>query len=248
MQDDRPYINVDTTTEAGIQRAHQLGFQAIPQLANVVISPLILDATGYLFTRENKAMLFALLRHPVERAVSQFYYLQGATWGKWSFHSCPAIVAFPSLTELIEPTYNTMWASMTLMDYIQSDFVESDWMVRFLVGKPTGPVDEHDLNEAKSILRDKCWIGLQNRMNESVNRFGAIFRWNQHPKWSSCVDEFQGSRKRSNSNAQKQVVKRDREEWDILAQINALDMKLFAYAHQLYNEQGRMYFSIQRHG
>jgi hypothetical protein len=132
---------------------------------------------------------------------------------------------------------------MTLMDYIKSDFVESDWMVRFLVGKPTGPVDEHDLDEAKSIVRDKCWIGLQNRMNESVNRFGAIFGWNQHPKWSSCVDEFQGGRKRSNSNAQKLVVSRDREEWDILSQINSLDMKLFAYALQLFNEQSRTYFS-----
>ena len=83
MHDGRPYINVDTTTEGGIQRAHTLGFQARPQVANVVIAPLILPATEYLFTRENKAMLFALMRHPVDRAISQFYYLQGATWGKY---------------------------------------------------------------------------------------------------------------------------------------------------------------------
>jgi hypothetical protein len=137
---------------------------------------------------------------------------------------------------------------MTLMDYIKSDFVEGDWMVRFLVGKPTGLVDEHELDEAKSILGEKCWIGLQTRMNESVNRFGAIFGWDQHPKWSFCVDDFQGGRKRSNSNAQKQVVGRGREEWDMLSQINALDMKLFAYARRLFNEQSTMYVSQSSSG
>ena len=82
MKDGRPYINVDTTTEEGIQHAHSLGFHNAPHLANVVISPLIIQATGYLFSRGNKAMMFALMRHPVDRAISQFYYLQGATWGK----------------------------------------------------------------------------------------------------------------------------------------------------------------------
>jgi hypothetical protein len=82
IQDGRPYINIDTTTDLGIQRAHSLGFHETHHLANVVISPLVLEATGYLFTTENKAILFALMRHPVARAISQFYYIQGATWGK----------------------------------------------------------------------------------------------------------------------------------------------------------------------
>lgn len=137
---------------------------------------------------------------------------------------------------------------MTLMDYIKSDYVESNWMVRFLVGKPTGSVDENDLEEAKSILRQKCWIGLQARMRESVDRFGAIFGWTQHPKWSYCVDEFQGGRKRSNSNAQKLVINRDREEWALLSEINALDMELFALAHRLFHEQTWKYFPEPSNG
>ncbi|KAI2505910.1 hypothetical protein MHU86_8509 [Fragilaria crotonensis] len=227
VQDGRPYINIDTTTDVGILHAHNLGFQLRPHVANVVISPLVLEATQYLFTPENKAMLFAMMRHPVSRAISQFYYIQGATW---------------------EPTYDKKWASMTLMDYIKSDYVESNWMVRFLVGKPTGSVDENDLEEAKSILRQKCWIGLQARMRESVDRFGAIFGWTQHPKWSYCVDEFQGGRKRSNSNAQKLVINRDREEWALLSEINALDMELFALAHRLFHEQTWKYFPEPSNG
>jgi hypothetical protein len=81
-KDGRLYVNVDTTTDEGIQRAHALGFHTTPHIANVVISPLVIPASGYLFARENKAAMFALLRHPVDRAISQFYYLQGATWGK----------------------------------------------------------------------------------------------------------------------------------------------------------------------
>lgn len=251
VQDGRPYINIDTTTDGGILHAHSLGFQLRPHVANVVISPLVLEATQYLFTPENKAMLFAMMRHPVSRAISQFYYIQGATWGKITVHIVHALLSFSLYTSQqvsIEPTYDKKWASMTLMDYIKSDYVEGNWMVRFLVGKPTGSVDENDLEEAKRILRQKCWIGLQARMRESVDRFGAIFGWTQHPKWSYCVDEFQGGRKRSNSNAQKLVINRDREEWALLSEINALDMELFALAHRLFHEQTWKYFPEPSNG
>jgi hypothetical protein len=132
---------------------------------------------------------------------------------------------------------------MTLMDYIKSDWVEGDWMVRFLVDKPTGQVDEHDLEEAKSILQQKCWVGLQPRMSESVARFGALFGWNRHPQWTQCMDLYQGGKKRSNGNTQKKPVDRNGEEWMLLSQLNSLDMKLFAFAYKLFNDQGRLYFS-----
>ena len=127
---------------------------------------------------------------------------------------------------LTEPTFSSIWASMNLMDYIQSEYVESNWMVRFLVGKPTGFVDEHDLEEAKAILRGKCWIGLQ----------------------TQCKDEFQGGKKRSNKNTQKKVVDRDADEWLLLSQINALDMKLFAHAVDIFHEQYTCFFSRSSEG
>ena len=137
---------------------------------------------------------------------------------------------------------------MNLMDYIQSEYVESNWMVRFLVGKPTGFVDEHDLEEAKAILRGKCWIGLQSQMSESIDRFGEIFGWVRLEKWAQCKDEFQGGKKRSNKNTQKKVVDRDADEWLLLSQINALDMKLFAHAVDIFHEQYRCFFSRSSEG
>jgi hypothetical protein len=149
----------------------------------------------------------------------------------------------PFVCSMIEPTFNSRLAFMTLLEYAQSPFVEGDWMVRYLVGKPTGSVDEHDLEEAKAILQSKCWVGIQYRMVDSLARFGAIYGWNQHPRWSQCLELYRGGKRRSNRNHNKPILPRDSEEWDILAQANQLDMKLFAFAKDLFDEQGETYFS-----
>jgi len=219
--DERKYINVDTTTPEGIERAAHLGFLSIHENIDVIISPLILPAATNLFSTSKKGMMFALLRHPVERVISLFYYLKLATW---------------------EPTYTQQWANMTLMEYIQSNFVESNWMVRFLVGKPEGFIDEHELEAAKQILREKCWIGLQSHMAESIARFGELFHWNLNQKWDLCIDDVRKGKTRSNSNLMKEVVDPNSEEWILLRQLNDLDLKLYHYAKQLYSDQGYMYF------
>jgi hypothetical protein len=77
------YLNVDTTSEKGIQRAHAMGFHTRKSLVQFVLSPLLKPATEFLFSDENKGSIFTFLRHPVERAASLFYYLQNATWGKY---------------------------------------------------------------------------------------------------------------------------------------------------------------------
>lgn len=242
MIDGRKYINVDTSTVEGLERAHKLGFQNIGHVAEVVISPLFLPAVENLFTKSNKAMMFTLFRHPVDRSISMFFYLQRATWGK-----CDAFTfsrhSWTSLICKAEPTYTSKWANMTLMDYIQSDIVEDNWVVRFLVGKPDGLVDEHDLEEAKRILSDKCWIGLQTRFEEALLRFGELFGWNRLPKWGECIEKYrQGHMRWSNSNPNKVPIDRDGTEWQMLSQINALDLKLFAHAHILYKQQGETFF------
>jgi hypothetical protein len=76
------YLNVDTTSQKGIQRAHDMGFHKRRNLVQLVLSPLIRSAAELLFSNENKGSIFTILRHPVERSASLFYYLQNATWGK----------------------------------------------------------------------------------------------------------------------------------------------------------------------
>mmetsp|Transcript_16726 Transcript_16726/g.25274 ORF Transcript_16726/g.25274 Transcript_16726/m.25274 type:complete len:178 (+) Transcript_16726:593-1126(+) len=171
-------------------------------------------------------MAFVMMRHPVDRLISLYYYLKKATW---------------------EPTYSEEWASMTLMEYIQSDHVESNWMVRFLVGKPEGLVDEHDLEEAKRILLDKFWIGLQPRFAESVQRFGFLFDWKANPNWNACYADVEAGKNRANSNSAKEHVDIESTEWAMLREVNELDLKLYVYANELYQQQGATYFPQLEH-
>lgn len=72
------FVNVDVSTPAGIERAKKLNF-ANSGLADVMISTRIYDAS-LLFSPVHHGRLFALLRHPVDRAVSLFYYTQDTVW------------------------------------------------------------------------------------------------------------------------------------------------------------------------
>ena len=112
-----------------------------------------------------------------------------------------------------------------------------------LVGKTAEMLNEHDLEEAKKILRNKIWVGLQNRMHDSFVRFGAIYGWDQNPNWEVCLKEVQEGKWMSNKNHNKPVVTRESEAWDILAQINHLDMKLFHFAESLFDQQDELVYS-----
>lgn len=98
--------------------------------------------------------MFALFRHPVQRVTGIFYYLQSATW---------------------EPTYNPEYAQWTLFDYANSPYCESNWMVRSLVRKMTGPLNPEDVLIAQEILRRKCLVGLMEDMEESIRRFHSLY-------------------------------------------------------------------------
>ena len=90
--DRSPFVNVDVTTVEGIGRAKAMGF-AEAGLAEVVVSPYVYE-TNDLFTPTSKGRLFAIFRHPVDRAISMFYYIQVADWELMyhpSFKDCTLI-------------------------------------------------------------------------------------------------------------------------------------------------------------
>jgi len=49
---------------------------AYPDL-NLIVSPYLWDATEILLNGVNKGRMFVMMRHPIERAESMFYYLSG---------------------------------------------------------------------------------------------------------------------------------------------------------------------------
>ena len=93
-EDGRKYANVDTTTPEGIIKTYQLGF-ASSSLADVISTPLLIESAELLLNTKCQGKKIAVFRHPVERVIGIFYYLQCAT---------------------CEPTYNSIQSRLCTMD------------------------------------------------------------------------------------------------------------------------------------
>ena len=167
------YVNVDLDSLEGVRRAVDGGLVA-GGLADVVAAPdarlgsLLFgdagdrvhgDGTGGADAREHRGVLFAMFRHPIDRAVSWFYHKQS---GRDSVHYDPSL------------------ETRSLPDWINSPSYVTDYMVRTLVGKvgTPAPLTHDDLDAAKEVLRRKCVVGLLEEKGESVKRFERFFGWN----------------------------------------------------------------------
>lgn len=130
-------------------------------------------AGEHLYDEFNRGRILALFRHPIDRVVSKFYYLQTATW---------------------ERTYRPEWAELTIMEWAQKPSEDENFMVRKLVGKSFGdPVDLHDLIVAKELVRQRVVVGLMSEMEESFKRFNIVLGVDENEaRNKKCMDEFFG--------------------------------------------------------
>jgi hypothetical protein len=165
-------VNVDTTTESGILRAAQLGL-AESNLADMIFTSDINFASKHLFTRLNKGRVFAFFRHPIDRLVSKFYYLQTATW---------------------ENTYRPEWKELSLLEWATDHNVDENHMVKKILGKKLNDkVDISDLILAKEIVRHKFFVGKMDEMEESIVRFNIVLGVNNDStEVRQCMKEYFG--------------------------------------------------------
>jgi hypothetical protein len=234
-EDGRKYVNVDVTTTSGILDASRLGF-AYSNIADVVFTPLISETATYLLGgggdiandggggggggSRRRGRMFALFRHPVHRVVSIFYYLQSATW---------------------EPTYDPIYATWTIDEYARSEYCESNWMVRTLVNKMTGPLEPEDVQVAMEILKRKCLVGLMEDMEGSVSRFHDYFRFRTPYRDALNCSRRNYATKGGNAGQNGHAhptLDPNGEAYAILERKNMLDVRLYDYARELYAEQG----------
>lgn len=215
---------MDTSTQEGIIKA--VNMNLIPSgLADMIFTPL-LHESAQLFNYKSKnqprrGQIFCVMRHPLERAVSLYHYLQKAIW---------------------EPTYDVRIKSInTVEDYAISEFAENNWMTRFLANKMAGVVERTDVDIAKEILRRKVLIGLVNDVEGSVARFNKYFGYNDNslpPKeLQDCMDTFLKSGSNKNVHT---LIEEGGMAWRILRANNLFDLELYEYALQLYEEQGKL--------
>jgi hypothetical protein len=226
------YMNVDTSSPEGMDRAKQLGL-ASSSLVDVVVSGYVSSAHR-VFTPTNRGRLFALFRHPVERLASKFYYLQMATW---------------------EKTYRPEIANMTIEQYAQQDtLVVGDWMVRMIVDKLNNierqPLVPEDLLIAKELLRKKCLVGLLSNMEESIARFETYFGWPLQDLYirgqfkmtgDDCKRQYFAGETKENSNKHPKILPGS-DTWNLLSKAARYDMQLYSYAVELFEAQKSLFY------
>jgi hypothetical protein len=257
--DGQYFVNVDVSSPEGIHEAHQLGFvdEFIRKQTNLVVvtsfvnsaarwlfpeDDLVADDDDYEGTNETDAaasrsrrpirgLLLTVLRHPIDRAASLFHYL------KYAKH---------------ESTYHPEWQNLSSI--VEWTGGEDNWMVRFLsgVGELPGREADHRLNDddlqrAKAILSNYTLIGLTDRMEESLDRFGSYVGWDRlyhsGDRWNKCRVKF-GSAKRNAASLPYDKIQPNTPEWKHLVKRNQLDLKLYQHAVELFQYQGETLFSV----
>ena len=212
---------MDTTTLNGIYRARDMGL-GISGLAELIITPFIRE-TETLFPERSakKGRLFATFRHPLDRAVSMFKYLQYARW---------------------EPTYSPELKDWTLEQYASSGKIENNWMTRHLSGKYEADLIEQDLQISKGIVRNNMLVGLINRLEESMDRFEAYFGWRftlNPTEQEVCRDGlfFVGTNVNQNTNKKIEKPKQGETAYEPIMSHNEYDMELYKHVVKLFEEQ-----------
>eukprot|EP00979_Chaetoceros_neogracilis_P002630 scaffold435_cov275-Chaetoceros_neogracile.AAC.82 len=129
---------------------------------------------------------------------------------------------------------------MSLEDYAISEFAENNWMTRFLTNEMTGAVTRQHLEVGKEILRRKVLVGLTVDMENSFERFSKYLGWDKDPlsiDQRHCLKGFLTGGSNRNKHA---IAEEETTGWRILRGNNLLDLELYDYALQLYQEQGKV--------
>lgn len=228
-EDGGRYVNVDTTTLDGIKRAQSLNL--VPSgLADVIYSSYLSEMSG-LFSAKYRARLFTLIRNPISRAVSMYFYLQDA---------------------VARGEMSSEFLYKTIDDYAQSPHMENNLITRLLINQMEGPLKPEHLSQAKEILKRKVLIGLTSNFRESLERFKFYFGWQQASALEEMADELRskihgceerlintGDNKLSHPN-----IEKGSHSWELLASQNIYDIQLYDYAQVLFQEQGRQLFVL----
>ena len=225
----RKYVNVDTTTRFGIDRAYSMKL-VDSGIADVIYSPLLHDVSS-LFSPKHQARLFIIMRHPVEAQFARFRYLR-------------------STSEKNMPERHDELAKMSYEEFANSEFVDDNWMTRALVHKMYGEVlVSQDMETAKELLRRKAIIGLYDDPLVSFKKFARYFNWDQLRSRGYFTENTNKCFKNAIEVAQSKdlvlgtlnLKDEDAIEgsgaWNAILKRNQFDYELYMYGRHLYKYQ-----------
>lgn len=219
------YVNVDTTTVPGIQRAVDLGLSE-SGLADVVVSSYLHESAA-LFDLKHQGRAFIILRDPIVRATSMYWH------------------RLKEVGDLDETT--------TIEDYAQGNGIENNWMCRFLADRMTGELTKEDLEQAKDILKDKFLVGFLDDLEESVYRIMKFNGWKfstdetEQMMEEDCIKDLSAEEGGSNVNPHEyEISKRGSQAHALISWQTQFDIKLYAYAKELFETQTKVWGTKER--
>jgi len=187
--------------------------------ADLIFSSFPDLAIEHLYDEQHKARVLAMFRHPVDRLVSKFYYLQVATW---------------------ENTYRPEWKDMDIFEWVQNHNADNNHMVKKLAGKgQTELADDIDLKRAKRTVWQRMIVGVTEEMEESIHRFNIIAGINDKSvKGRVCMKQFFGSSgKEKRNSVSYPKIEKGHPAWDYLAERNEFDIELYEMVLKLFKKQ-----------
>mmetsp|Transcript_19802 Transcript_19802/g.24425 ORF Transcript_19802/g.24425 Transcript_19802/m.24425 type:complete len:520 (+) Transcript_19802:97-1656(+) len=235
------YINVDTSTSLGLQRAAKLNLVS-SHIADVITVNSPYDSS-IIFQTDSAARMFVVFSHPTARAIGYYEYIKRATW---------------------DERYNPDVKKMNLLQFASSNFVENNPIVRILTQAPgVDPfrkLTRNDLEVAKEIVGRKFLVGLYRDLDGSMARFDRYFGWSsdelrngKHDDEAarakklidikSCRSELALSGDRWMST-QKSEIGDEGVVMDILEKSNLLDIKLYQHIELVFEAQGERIFNV----
>lgn len=116
-----------------------------------------------------------------------------------------------------ERTYKPELANMTLLEWTKSSKVETNWMMRNLVGVPSRDLNEEHLELAKNTLRRKFVVGLTTEMKLSWDNFQQQFGWQNSTASEECMSRMVEGKANAN---QHEKIQKGSNEWEALAAVN----------------------------
>jgi hypothetical protein len=203
------FVNVDLYTVEGITRAKNLGLVQ-SNLAEAMFTPFIHESS-VLFDKNHRGRLFTIMRHPVDRIISLYYFLR---------------------------IYDNNIKKQSIDEFVRSS--GQNWMVRTLTGTMTGPIDQAHLHAAKEMLRRKFLVGTLEKKTESFRRFEEYFKWNvPSPRSDNCKNDiFYFNWHVKNPHPMPEIGDAI---YAQLERINVYDIAIYEYAQQLFDEQAVMF-------
>ena len=167
-----------------------------------------------IFDSQNRVIMFSVFRHPLDRAMSQYYA---------DIASDPAV------------------AGMTLQQYVRSgeDRLENNHLTRYLSGRYHGDLREEHLDIAREFLRRKFVVGLARDLPTTAELFSRVFGWRNvtDVRGSESVDQCSDSIFHELAAKTQPSLEVGSEGWKMVMAQNWFDLKLYEYAEHLFHLQ-----------